>query len=109
MIKQFISEDGIIIPAVTKEQMVEVDRIAVKETGPNLYQMMENAGRNLALEIIELLQSKSSGKRILIFAGSGGNGGGGICAGRHLLNHGYEPTLVLSSQNKLQEIPLLTN
>ena len=105
MIKQFISEDGIIIPAVTKEQMMEVDRIAVEETGPNLYQMMENAGMNLALEIIELLQSKSSGKRILIFAGTGGNGGGGICAGRHLLNHGYEPTLILSNENKLQEVP----
>jgi len=105
MIKQFISEDGIIIPAVTKEQMVEVDRIAVEETGPNLYQMMENAGRNLALEIIELLQSKSPGKRILIFAGTGGNGGGGVCAARHLLNHGYELTLVLSNENKLQEVP----
>jgi len=104
MIKQFISEDGIIIPAVTKEQMVEVDRIAVEETGPNLYQMMENASRNLALEIIELLQSKSPGKRILIFAGTGGNGGGGICAARHLLNHGYEPTLVLLNENKLQEV-----
>ncbi len=105
MIKQFISEDGIIIPAVTKEQMVEVDRIAVEETGPNLFQMMENAGMNLALEIIKLLQSKSLGKRILIFAGTGGNGGGGICAGRHLLNHGYDPSLVLSNENKLQEVP----
>ncbi len=105
MIKQFISEDGIIIPAVTKEQMVEVDRIAVEETGPNLYQMMENVGRNLALEIIELLQSKSLGKRVLIFAGTGGNGGGGIGAGRHLLNHGYDSTLVLLNENKLQEVP----
>jgi len=62
MIKQFISEDGIIIPAVTKEQIVEVDRIAGDETGSNLYQMMENAGINLALEIIDLLQSKSQVK-----------------------------------------------
>ena len=105
MIKQFISEDGIIIPAVTKEQMMEVDRIAVEETGPNLYQMMENAGRNLTLEIIELSKSNSSGKNILVFAGTGGNGGGGICAARHLLNHGYELTLVLSNENKLQEVP----
>jgi len=105
MIKKFISEDGIIIPAVTKEQMVEVDRIAVEETGPNLYQMMENAGRNLALEILELLQNKSLGKRVLIFVGTGGNGGGGICAARHLLNHSYEPPLVLSNENKLQEVP----
>lgn len=28
--------------------MRELDRIAVEETGPNLWQMMENAGRSLA-------------------------------------------------------------
>ena len=39
---------GLEVPAVTAEQMREVDRIAVQEAGPNLFQMMENAGRNLA-------------------------------------------------------------
>jgi len=85
--------------------MIEVDRIAVEETGPNLYQMMENAGRNLALNVIDLIKEKSLGKKVLIFAGTGGNGGGGICAARHLLNHGYEPTVILSNQKNLQEVP----
>ena len=35
-------------PAVTAQQMREVDRVAVEEMGPNLHQMMENAGRSLA-------------------------------------------------------------
>ena len=36
------------VPALTTAQMREVDRIAMQETGPNFFQMMENAGRNLA-------------------------------------------------------------
>jgi len=105
MIKEFITKDGLIVPAVTKEQMIEVDRIAIEETGPNLFQMMENAGRNLALNVIDLIKEKSLGKKILIFAGIGGNGGGGICAARHLLNHGYEPIVILSNEEKIQEGP----
>ncbi len=53
--QQFFAETGVAVPAVTAEQMREVDGIAVEETGPNLYQMMENAGRDLALLAIQLL------------------------------------------------------
>ena len=105
MIKIFLTKDGLTVPAVTKEQMIEVDRIAVEETGPNLFQMMENAGRNLALNVIDLIKEKSPGNKVLIFAGTGGNGGGGICAARHLLNHGYEPIVILSNEEKMQDIP----
>jgi NAD(P)H-hydrate epimerase len=105
MINEFITKDGLTVPAVTREQMIEVDRIAVEETGPNLYQMMENAGRNLALIVVDLIKEKSLGKKVLIFAGTGGNGGGGICAARHLLNHGYEPIVILSNEEKMQDIP----
>ncbi|MCF6270370.1 MAG: hypothetical protein L3J41_11705 [Melioribacteraceae bacterium] len=59
MNKYFTSENEIEIPAITTEQMIEIDRIAIEETGPNLYQMMENAGRNLALTIIDLIEEKS--------------------------------------------------
>ena len=52
---RFVTEQGADVPAVDSTQMREVDRIAVEETGPNLYQMMENAGRNLALLAIRLL------------------------------------------------------
>ncbi len=105
MIKEFVTNTGLIVPSVTKEQMIEVDRIAVEETGPNLYQMMENAGRNLALIVIGLIKEKSLGKKVLIFAGTGGNGGGGICTARHLLNHGYEPIVILTNEEKMQDIP----
>ena len=105
MVNEFITKDGLTVPAITREQMIEVDRIAVEETSPNLFQMMENAGRNLALIVIDLIKEKSPGEEVLIFAGTGGNGGGGICAARHLLNHGYEPIVILSNEEKMQEVP----
>ena len=47
--RRFFTETGIEVPAVAADQMREIDRIAMEETGPNLFQMMENAGSNLAL------------------------------------------------------------
>ena len=44
----FRTKDGHIVPAVTAEQVREIDRIAVEEFGLGILQMMENAGRNLA-------------------------------------------------------------
>ncbi len=102
---KFFTQTGISVPAVTAEQMREVNRIAVEETGPSIYQMMENAGRNLALLAIEFLGSNWTGAKILVLAGSGGNGGGGICAARHLANQGCEVELCLASPNRLKEVP----
>jgi NAD(P)H-hydrate epimerase len=75
---RFFTHAGIEVPAVTADQMREVDRIAMEETGPNLFQMMENAGRNLALLAIEVLGRGWEKARIITLAGGGGNGGGGI-------------------------------
>ena len=57
MSKFYITDTGIKIPAVTTEQMKEIDRVAVTETGPNLFQMMENAGRTLAGAVMDFLGS----------------------------------------------------
>ena len=40
----FFTEQGIEVPAVTAAKMREIDSIAIEKTGPNLFQMMENAG-----------------------------------------------------------------
>jgi NAD(P)H-hydrate epimerase len=104
-IRQFFTETGITVPAVTAEQMREVDRIAVEETGPNLYQMMENAGRDLALLVIDLLGRNWRGANVVILAGAGGNGGGGICAARHLANRGCQVGLCLADPTRLRDVP----
>ncbi|MEM9486563.1 MAG: NAD(P)H-hydrate epimerase [Cyanobacteria bacterium P01_F01_bin.116] len=104
MIRNFLTDTGITVPAVTTEQMIEVDRVAMEETGPNLFQMMENAGRNLALQAISCL-GQWQNANIVVLAGSGGNGGGGICAARHLANRGLNVRLCLSSPNRLKDVP----
>ncbi|MCZ6586194.1 MAG: hypothetical protein O6930_09280, partial [Gammaproteobacteria bacterium] len=49
---RYLTDTGIEVPVVTTEQMIEVDRVAIEETGPNLLQLMENAGRNLVQQAI---------------------------------------------------------
>jgi NAD(P)H-hydrate epimerase len=101
----FFTPAGIEVPAVTSDQMREIDRIAMEETGPNLFQMMENAGRNLAEMTVECLGANWRQTRIVVLAGTGGNGGGGIVAARHLANHGAHVELCLAAREKLGEIP----
>src|SRR3990172_13388441 len=78
------------IPAITTQQMVEVDRLMTEEFGILLIQMMENAGRNLADLARRLSGGEVRGKRVAVFCGSGNNGGGGLVAARHLHNWGAE-------------------
>ncbi|MFC1662421.1 NAD(P)H-hydrate epimerase [Gemmatimonadota bacterium] len=81
---RFVRSDGREVMPVSRAQMLEIDRIAVGESGPSLLQMMENAGRSLAGLIVRDLGERSHEARVLVMAGNGGNGGGGICAARHL-------------------------
>ena len=75
------------IPAVTREQMMEIDRLMIEEYGISLMQMMENAGRNLADLCRRLLKLDLSKAKILVVCGGGNNGGGGMAAARHLYSH----------------------
>lgn len=100
----FHTEDSLHVPAVSADQMRELDRIAVEETGPNLYQMMENAGRTLAEFSLQRLGASWREARILVLAGDGGNGGGGICAARHLANRGAHVQLCIAEPHHLAQV-----
>ncbi|TKG97193.1 NAD(P)H-hydrate epimerase [Puteibacter caeruleilacunae] len=77
------------ISLVTKEQMIEIFRLMIEEYHVSLLQMMENAGRSMAyLARKVFLDNDPAGKRILVLAGTGGNGGGVLAAARHLQNKG---------------------
>lgn len=104
-VRSFVTHDGSTVPAVTTAQMREIDRLAIEETGPNLYQMMENAGRSLALTVLEHLGGGWATDPVVVVAGPGGNGGGGICAARHLANRGVDVTLVVSDPHVLGAVP----
>ena len=97
----FITRSSKTVPSVTTEQMRRVDRIAIEETGPSLLQMMENAGRNLALSAMELMLNNWQQATYLFLAGKGGNGGGAICAARHLSNRGLNVLLYLAHDSGL--------
>ena len=87
------------VAQVDEAQMREVDRIAMDEFRLGLLQMMENAGRNLAMQAFRFLEKMTPSPRpfrVLVAAGSGGNGGGGLCAARHLHNHGVQVSLMLT-------------
>ena len=101
----FTGDRGNDVAAVDAAEMLEVDRMAIEETGPNLYQMMENAGRNLALEAQAMLGDGWQAAAIVVLAGTGGNGGGGITAGRHLQNHGGSIAVVVTDESRLGAVP----
>ena len=92
------------VPALTSSQMREVDRIAMRETEPNVFQMIENAGRSLAEMALERLGGDWQKARVVVLAGTGGNGGGGITAARHLAKRGARVELCLAASDKLSEV-----
>jgi NAD(P)H-hydrate epimerase len=94
----FTTGSGIAVPAITAEQMLEVDRIATEEFGLRLLQMMENAGRNLARVARDMLSGAD--RSVVVLAGKGGNGGGGLCCVRHLHNHGVSVRVFLTGEEE---------
>ncbi len=86
------------IPAVTTEQMIEVDRLMVDAYRIELIQMMENAGRSLArLAANRSLNADPGAHRVTVLAGRGGNGGGAIVAARRLHAWGAAVQIVISA------------
>ena len=85
------------IPYLNTAQMVEVDRLMIEEYGIDLIQMMESAGRNLAhLARVRFLDGDPRGKRVVVAAGTGGNGGGALVCARRLSNWGADVRVVLT-------------
>lgn len=73
------------VPSLTTEQMIEVDRAMMQDLRIELIQMMENAGRNLAhLARVRFFDGSPRGKKVVVLAGTGGNGGGVLVCARRL-------------------------
>lgn len=94
------------IPAISTQQMIEVDRLMVEAYGIQLIQMMENAGRSLAELSRRRLGGDVRSKRIAILCGAGNNGGGGMVAARHLQNWGAAVQVtVVPGPGRLKGVP----
>ncbi len=97
---------GEVIPTVSVEQMREVDRLMIDELHIDLLQMMENAGRALAEQARRLVGGDVRGAQVVVLAGPGGNGGGGLTAGR-LLIWGADVTVILgAARPEVKGVPL---
>jgi NAD(P)H-hydrate epimerase len=95
------------VPYLTTDQMREVDRLMVEEYGIVLLQMRENAGRGLArLARDRFLDGDVRGRSVVIMAGSGGNGGGGLVCARRLAGLGSAVHVLLANEpERLGEVP----
>lgn len=106
MLFAYLGKGTMDIPAITTEQMIEVDRLMIEDYGITLMQMMENAGRNLAELAQRQLGSEGGDSRVLVLCGAGNNGGGGMVAARHLHNRGIEVRAALIAEEaRLKDVP----
>jgi NAD(P)H-hydrate epimerase len=80
------------LPVVTGEQMASVDRAMVEICGLELMQVMETAGRAVAIVTRRLRPANAP---VVILCGSGGNGGDGFVCGRYLAGWGIPVELWL--------------
>jgi len=95
------------VPYLTTDQMIEVDRAMAEDYRIDLARMMENAGRNLAhLARERFLGGDPRARRIVVLAGTGGNGGGALVAARRLHNYGaVVNVLVTKSIDEFTPVP----
>ena len=85
-----------LIPYITVDQMRKVDQLMETKYHISLTQMMENAGRNLALIAKKnFLKNNCKGKTVVVLTGFGGNGGGAMVAARNLHNWGALVDIVI--------------
>tara|TARA_B100001105_G_scaffold252249_1_gene243430 strand:+ start:1905 stop:3404 length:1500 start_codon:yes stop_codon:yes gene_type:complete len=92
-------KNKIITEVLTSEQMYRADFLASKN-GISSYQLMRNAGKRIAREIIK----KHQKGRVLILCGRGNNGGDGFVVARLLSARGWPVQVgILKSLKKMKD------
>ncbi len=79
---------------VTSQQMREIDRKALEENNLSGLILMENAGLKI-FQSLKNIYPDLRLKKIIIFSGSGNNGGDGFVVARHLYNYGVKAKVFL--------------
>jgi len=86
----------------TEKELEILDDLAV-ENGLEVRQMMELAG----FHMVEVFRKMNIAKdlKIVVVCGKGNKAGDGLCAVRHLINHGWKNIHVVLLSGKLKEDP----
>jgi hydroxyethylthiazole kinase-like uncharacterized protein yjeF len=99
---------------VTAQEMRLIDRHTIDEIGIPAMVLMENAGRAIAEEAAKFANVQGTNKvnkgsiesevsvrgfRWLILAGKGNNGGDGLVCARHLVEMGFEVSIVYADRH----------
>jgi NAD(P)H-hydrate epimerase len=90
--------------SVTVDQMRRVDELTVHKYGIFLVQMMELAGFNLMSLTRRVLEGSLNNKSVVVLAGKGNNGGGGLVAARHMYNCGAKVLVLVSQRQQINPI-----
>lgn len=81
---------------LTRDQVRQVDRLAIEELGIPGVVLMENAGREVAMAVLDTLEADlqvfAGDARVAVLCGGGNNGGDGYVVARHLANQGVNVT-----------------
>jgi NAD(P)H-hydrate epimerase len=85
----------VVTETITSSEMRAIETNA-EYYGISLLQLMETAGRNVADEIAARFKPKKT--KVVIFCGSGGNGGDGFVAARYLVCLGFKVEIVLATR-----------
>jgi hydroxyethylthiazole kinase-like uncharacterized protein yjeF len=78
---------------VTAAEMREIDRVTSEKYGVPSLALMENAGSGVAQHVLSLPIADK--EPIIVFCGTGNNGGDGLAAARHILAAGKDVTVYL--------------
>ncbi len=87
---------------VTSQEMREIDHKAIKENNLSNLDLMENAGLTI-FQSLKNIYADLRLKKIIIFSGSGNNGGDGFVVARHLNDFGVKAKVfLLAPFNKIK-------
>jgi len=94
-------------PIATREEVRAFDRYAIQTLGVPGIVLMENAGRQIADVARAMLAA--GGRRALILAGCGNNGGDGFVVARHLAIAGIQTNVMLLATRDQEQGDAATN
>ncbi len=93
---------------LSREEIYERENRAYNEFCIPPLILMENAGRETALEVRKIIK-RERGKRVLVFAGPGNNGGDGLVSARYLYCSGVPVSVVILFNPDSMKEPAFTN